>query len=127
KPAGDYERPRSLTPSPGARSRAVRMFADRLEQQRPIDAVEIALDVDIEHPVVPPASLTSLPEGLDRRPAGSVSVRVRMENRFQSGLQIPFDDLLGDSVADRRNSQRPSPSIVLRNVDPPNRRRKIAP
>jgi hypothetical protein len=50
-----------------------------------------------------------------------------MENRFQSGLQIPFDDLLGDSVADRRNPQRPSPSIVLRNVDPPYRRRKIAP
>src|SRR5437660_12531434 len=54
--------------------RAVRMFADRREQQLPINAVEIALDVDIEHPVVPPATLTSLPEGIDRRPAGSVSV-----------------------------------------------------
>jgi len=79
------------------------MFADRFEQQLPIDAIEVALYVDIERPVISPASLTSRPNCIDRRPAGSVSVAVLMENRFQDGLQIPFDDFLGDSVGDRRN------------------------
>lgn len=31
-------------------------MTDRLEQQLPIDAVEVALDVDVEHPVIPPAT-----------------------------------------------------------------------
>src|SRR5262249_9292974 len=31
--------------------RAVRMMTDRLEQQLPIDAVEVTFDVDVEHPV----------------------------------------------------------------------------
>src|SRR5207245_9264637 len=38
--------------------RAVGMLTDRLEHQLPIDAVEVAFDVDVEHPVVSPASLT---------------------------------------------------------------------
>src|SRR3954452_4537276 len=56
--------------------RTARMFADRFEQQLPIDAVEVALHVDVERPVISPASLTSRPNGIDRRPAGSVSVGV---------------------------------------------------
>jgi hypothetical protein len=42
------------------------MFADGLEQQLPIDAIEVAPDVDVEHPVVPPASLPELPDRVDR-------------------------------------------------------------
>src|SRR5262249_43009585 len=38
--------------------RTVRVFVDRLEKKLPVDAVEIAFEVDIEHPVVPPAALT---------------------------------------------------------------------
>ena len=45
-------------------------MADCLEQKLPIDAVEKALDVEIEHPVVAPAALTSLMHGVDRRFAG---------------------------------------------------------
>ena len=44
----------------------VRMMTDRLEHQLPIDAVKIALDVKIEHPVVSPATLTSRPDNVDR-------------------------------------------------------------
>ena len=42
-----------------------------------------------------------------------------MEDRLQYGLQIPLDDLLGDSVGDRRDSQRPGfrLAVALRNVD----------
>src|SRR5689334_17575270 len=49
--------------------RAVRMMTDCLEQQLPIDTVEVALYVDIEHPVVAPAALTGLAYGIDRRSA----------------------------------------------------------
>jgi hypothetical protein len=42
------------------------MMADGLEQKLPIDAIEEALDVEIEHPVVTPAALASLVHGSDR-------------------------------------------------------------
>src|SRR5918993_435194 len=54
---------RSLQPALDVKQhpRAVRMVTDRLEQQLPIDAVEVTLDVDIEHPVEPPAALPRRP------------------------------------------------------------------
>src|SRR6516164_694596 len=107
--------------------RTVRMMADRREQKLPIDAVEEALDVEIEHPVVAPAALTSLMHGVDRRFAGPVAVGVGMEYRLQNGLQVASGDLLSDAVSDRRNTQRPRPAIRLWNLNPPYRRRKVAP
>src|SRR5215469_6102560 len=107
--------------------RAIRMVANCLEQQRPIDAVKIALNVNIEHPVEPPAALSGLPEGVDRRSAGAVSVGVIVEDEFQDGLQIPFDDFLCDPVTDRWDAQRPGPAIAFGKVNPPHWRRKVAP
>ena len=46
---------------------AIRVTTDRLEHQLPIDAVEVAFDIDLGHPVVSPASLTGLANGIDRR------------------------------------------------------------
>src|SRR5580700_3523832 len=86
--------------------RAVRMMTDRLEQQLPIDTVEVTFDVDVEHPVVAPAALTSLAYGIDRRSAGPVAVGVGMEHRFQARLQVPTGDLLSDTIRDRRDAQR---------------------
>src|ERR1700730_3537816 len=106
---------------------AIRVVATCLEQQLPIDAVKIALDVDIEHPVEPPAAPPGLLEGVDRRSAGAVSVGVIVEDGFQDGLQIPFDDFLCDSVADRWNTQRSGPSIAFGKVNPPYWRRRVAP
>ena len=79
--------------------------------------------------VIPPASLTGRPDCIDRRSAGSVSVGVIMEDRFQDGLQIPLNDFLGDSVGDRRYPQRPyfRFAVALWDVDPSNRWRKVAP
>ena len=56
------------------------MFANRLEKKLPVDAVEIALEVDVKHPVVSPAALTSRPDCVDRRAARSISIGVRMED-----------------------------------------------
>src|SRR6516165_2946613 len=81
----------------------------------------------VEHPVVAPAALTGLAYGTDRRSAGPVAIRVGVEHRLQIRLQVASGDLLGDTVGDRRNAQRARATVCLRNIDPPYRRRKIAP
>src|SRR5262245_23553490 len=103
------------------------MMTDSLEQQLPIDAVEEALDVEIEHPVVTPTALASLVHGIDRRFAGPVAVRVGVEHRFKDRLQVASDDLLGRAVRNRWDPQRSRPTVRLWNIDPPHRRRKVAP
>jgi len=103
------------------------MMMDCLEQKLPIDAVEEALDVEIEHPVVAPAALTSLMHGVDRRFAGPVAIRVGMKHRLHDRLQVASGDLLGDAISDRRNTQRSRPATRFWNLNPPHRRRKVAP
>src|SRR5277367_233227 len=86
------------------------MVANCLEQQLPIDAVKIALDVNIEHPVEPPAALSGLLEGVDRRSAGAVSIGVIVDvnrqaigtpDRHRKGTPYrPWDRLV--PVANRR-------------------------
>src|SRR2546426_439632 len=66
----------------------VRMTTDCLEQQLPIDAVEVAPDIDIEHPVVAPTPLARRAHGIDCRAAGPVAIGVGMEHRLQTRLQI---------------------------------------
>ena len=103
------------------------MMPDRLEQQLPIDAVEVAFYVDVEHPVIPPAALTCRAHGIDRRAAGSVAVRAGVERRLKTRLQITTSDFLGDAVCNRRNSQRAHAAVRLRYLHSPHRRRKVAP
>src|SRR5205823_6650473 len=76
----------------------VRMMTDRLEQKLPIDAVEVGFYVEIEHPVVAPAALTSLAHGIDRRFAGPVAIGVGMKHRLQTRLQVATGDFLGNAV-----------------------------
>jgi hypothetical protein len=74
------------------------MMTNRPEHQLPINAVEIGVYVDVEHPVIPPAALTSLAHGIDRRFAGPVAIRVGMKHRLQTRLQVTTDNFLGDTV-----------------------------
>src|SRR5512144_168305 len=80
--------------------------------------LEEGLDIEIEHPVVPPAPLPRNAESIERRFAGPVSVGVVVEMWFHKRFQKPFDHHLGDAVGDRGNAQRPGPTIVLRYVYP---------
>src|SRR5215472_4882252 len=59
--------------------------------------------------------------------AGPIAIRVGVEHRLQIRLQVAPGDLLGDTVGDRGNAQRARATVCLRNIDPPHRRRKIAP
>src|ERR1700675_5060720 len=103
------------------------MTTDRAEQQLPIDTVEVSLDIDVEHPVVSPAALTGLAHRIDCRFAGSVAVGVGMKHRLQNRLQVTTGDLLGAAIGDSWNAQRPRATPGFRNIDPPHRRRKVAP
>src|SRR5215467_1621918 len=49
-----------------------------------------------------------------------------MKHWLQDRLQIMTDDLLSDAIGDRRDAQRPRPTIRFRDIDP-HRRRKVAP
>src|ERR1700719_3068664 len=103
------------------------MTTDRTEQQLPIDTVEVSFDIDVEHPVVSPAALTGLAYSIDCRFAESIAVGVGVKHRFQNRLQVTTDDLLGNAVGDSWNAQRPRTAPCFRNIDPPHRRRKVAP
>src|SRR5204862_5017352 len=105
----------------------VRMTTDCPEQQLPINAVEIGLYVEIEHPVVPPAPLTSLAHGIDRRFAGPVAIGVGVEHRLQPRLQVATGNFLSDSVSDSWNAQRARTALRLRNFHSSHRRWKVAP
>ena len=79
------------------------MMMDCLEQKLPIDAVEEALDVEIEHPVVAPTALTSLMHGVDCGFAGPVAIRVGVEYRLHGRLQVASGDLLSNAISNRRH------------------------
>src|SRR5271167_3640858 len=100
------------------------MMTNRLEYQLPINAVEIGFYVEIEHPVVAPAALTSLVHGIDRRFAGPVAIGVGMKHRLQTRLQIATDNFLGDTVSNRWNAQRARSAIRFRNIHASQRRKE---
>ena len=91
---------------------AIRMMADGLEQQLPVDVMpeacfqhdEIPFDVDVEHPVVSPATLTTLTHGINRRLTRPVAIRAGMKHRLQTRLQFATDNFLGDAIGNRRNT-----------------------
>src|ERR1039457_3605562 len=97
-----------------------------LEEQLMGNRVEERLDVEVEHPVVSPASLTRRAHGINRRAAWSVTVGVRMEHRVQARVQIPADTLLRDSTPPRWYPHRPRPPPRLGNAPPPHRLGEIA-
>ena len=102
-------------------------MADCLEQRLPLDAVEEALDVEIEHPVVAPAAHTSYAHGIKCRSAGPVAIGIGVEYRLQMWLQETTGDFLGDAIRYRRDAQRARAAIRFRNFRSPHRRRKVAP
>jgi len=103
------------------------MMADSLKQQLPVNAVEEAFDIEIEHPVVAPATLTGCAHGIECRPAGPVTIGTGVEHRLQAWFQVTTSDFLGDAIRYCRDTQRARAAIRLWNLNPRHRRRKVAP
>ena len=101
------------------------MVAHSTHQKFPVDLLKETFDVQVQHPVVSPASLPRHSQCIVCRPPGAIPIGVAMEDRLQYWLQIPLHYRLGDAVRDSRNSERSRPSLSLRYVNPANRRREI--
>src|SRR5208283_2012917 len=82
--------------------RHIDMHPHRFEKQRPVDAVEKGLDVQIKNPVVPPAPLSRHPKGILGRFSRPVPIGVWMKALLQLRLYAPFHHRLGVAVRDRR-------------------------
>src|SRR5690349_9288729 len=91
-----------------------------------VDAVKETLNVDVNDPVVAPATLARRLNRVDRRAPRSVAIGVRVEHWFQQGLQVPSDNLLSDAVGNRGNTQRSRSTISLWDVHSAHRGRHVA-
>src|SRR3954469_8219541 len=106
---------------------AVGMSTHGQHQETPVDLVEEALDVQIEHPIVIPTTASGHDQCIMRRFSWTISIRILVEHGFQDRLQVTLDDHLSDSVGDRWNTKRSGSSrISLRDVYTSHGRREIA-
>ncbi len=111
-----------IKPHPFAR----RMFLQRPQKQRVVDIVEQALDVELENPIVPPATLARHCDGVQRGFPRPVAIRVWQEDRFEVRLKHLLDNHLRHAVRDCRDTENPFPARLLRNGHCLHGRRHIA-
>jgi hypothetical protein len=89
------------------------VFLDRSYQQIVRDVVEKTLDVQIDDPVMPPASLACLPHRFQRRLPGAIPIGIRMKEWFQQWLEFQFYHHLRDPIRNGRYAQFPSPPFAF--------------
>jgi hypothetical protein len=106
---------------------AVRVTPNSFHQKSMVDLVKQAPDVELQHPVVPPAPFAGDLYGLMSRLARSIAVRVLMK----IWLDLRFQDKLHHRLSyPIRNGRNPKGSLsprLLRYRNSPYRRRKITP
>src|ERR1035437_8266967 len=68
-----------------------------------IDLIEGRLDVKLNHPVISPAPFSGDSNCLFRRPARSISIRIRMKDRVEYRLDDALDHGLRNAVSYSRD------------------------
>ncbi len=106
---------------------ALRMLSDGAHDEGVIQIVKESFDIQIQNPVIPPASLPCYSHRFDCRLSRPVSIRVWMKMRFHLRLQIQLYHHLRNPVGYRGYSQRPFASVVLWYLHGSHRRRKVTP
>jgi hypothetical protein len=101
------------------------VFLYRPYQQILRDVVEEALDVQIQNPVIAPASLPCLHHCIQRRLPRSIPVGIRMEQRVHRRLQFRLHYHLRDPIRYCRYAQLPLPTIGFRYLHRSHRRWKV--
>jgi hypothetical protein len=79
-----------------------------------VDVVKESLDVQIQYPVVSPASLPCYAYRFKRGFSRPVAIGVRIENRFYFRFKVYLDNHLGHPIPYCRDSQHPLASFLLR-------------
>jgi hypothetical protein len=82
------------------------VFPHRVHHQKVIDVVEKPFDVQIEHPVVPPATLPGLPDCVQGGLPGAIVIGIVVEFRFHYRLQVELRHHLGHAIRYRGHGQR---------------------
>src|SRR5208337_3023980 len=97
---------RRYQPSPDVKPHpfAGRVFLQRPQQQLMRDVVKQALDVELQNPIVLPASLARHLQGIERRLAGPITVGVWKKDGFQNRFKDCFDDHLRYPIRHRRHT-----------------------
>lgn len=101
------------------------MAAHGAHQELLINIVEEPFDVQVNNPVVVPATLACLPYRLMSRFPWSVTVGIRVEVILQFRLQYLLGHHLGYAVSNRGDTQRTNTSVRFRNFHSLDRRRLI--
>ena len=84
--------------------------------------------IGIEHDLVPlPMEFEDSLKRLVTVPSGDESEGSRVKLGFEDRRQEESYDFLGDAIGNRRDAQRPPPTIRFRNINTPHRRRKVTP
>ena len=92
-----------------------------------VDIVEQTLDVELQDPIVPPASLACYSNGVQCRPSGSVAIRVRQENGLHSRIKGHLNYHLCHSIPYCWDPKDALTSILLWYGNRFHRRGKVAP
>jgi hypothetical protein len=101
------------------------MFLHRPYQQILRDVIEKALDVQIQNPVIAPASLPCLPHCVQCRLPRSIPVGIRMEQRVHRRLQSRLHHHLRNPIRHSRYTQLSFPTVGFRYFHRPHRRWKV--
>ena len=89
------------------------------------NGIKEGFDIQIDDPVGAPASLPRHAHRVERRPAGSIAVRIRVEMRFHLWFQNHLHDRLRHAIGNRRNAEWARAATVLRYLDEPHGRREV--
>jgi hypothetical protein len=84
------------------------------------------LDIKIDHPWVPPATLLARLYRVQRGPPRAIAVGILMEDSFRSRTQYYRHHSLGDPVGDTRHPKSPYAASAFRYFHRPDRRWKVA-
>src|SRR5262249_29533178 len=95
-------------------------FLDHLHQHLAIDAVEEGLDVNFQDPAHLPSKQHPVhgPQRVVRAAAPTKAIRAIMENRLVNRLEQLAQRFLHNLVLGRRDADRATLAVLLRNVNP---------
>ncbi len=87
--------------------------------------VEESLDVNVNHPRMPPAPLLARLHCIQRGPPRAIAIRILMEDLLHIWLQCHGHCRLSDPVSHGRNPKAPSPTAGFGNINRSHRRREV--
>src|SRR6185437_1713179 len=101
------------------------MPTEHFHQPLVIDVIKETFDIDIYHASMFHAIILALLQNMMRALSRTIAKRAVRKDLFQGWFQIVFYYSLCNPVRHRGNSQRPDPTLLLRNKHSAYRRRII--